>query len=211
MTDTHQLLVDATRRCIGAKGLAATTSRDITAEAGVNLAAITYHFGSKDQLVAEALLDALRAWLAPTLAVLTGGGDPSARALAAIETLTATFDEHRDEAPAYLQALVEAPRMEPLRVGLVHLWAELRQLLAAQLADMRERGELADWVDHDAMSSLLLAVANGLVLQAIVDPDGPALETMAGQFGALILGVRRTPDRPRRASPARRPSDSARP
>ena len=57
MTDTRQRLLDATRRCISAKGLAATTSRDITAEAAANLAAITYHFGSKDELVAEALLE----------------------------------------------------------------------------------------------------------------------------------------------------------
>jgi AcrR family transcriptional regulator len=190
MTDTRQRLLVATRACIGAKGLAATTSRDIAGEAGVNLAAITYHFGSKDELVAAALLDALRAWLAPTLAVLTGDGDAPARALAAIGTLTATFDDHREEAPAYLQALVEAPRLEPLRAGLVDLWAELRQLLATQLDDMRRRGELPAWVDPDAMASLLLAVANGLVLQASVDPDGPAPAAMAGQFGALILGAR---------------------
>lgn len=190
MTDTRNRLVDATRRCIGAKGLASTTSRDITAEADVNLAAITYHFGSKDQLVAEALLQALRRWLTPTLEVLNGGGDPSARALVAIQTLTATFAEHRDDASAYLQALVEAPRMEPLHAGVVQLWTELRRLLSAHITDMQQRGELAGWVDPDAMSSVLVAVANGLVLQVTVDPDGPELEAMASQFGALLLAAR---------------------
>ena len=70
----RQRLIDATRRCIARQGLAATTSRDISAGAEANLAAITYHFGSKDELVAEALLEALRDWLKPALDVLGGGG-----------------------------------------------------------------------------------------------------------------------------------------
>jgi AcrR family transcriptional regulator len=190
MNETRQRLLVATRRCIAERGLAATTSRDIAAEAGANLAAITYHYGSKDQLVAEALLDALRAWLAPALAVLDGEGEPSARTLVAIQTLTATFAEHRAEAPAYLQALVEAPRIGPLGEGVRRLWDELRELLATHIARMRDDGELGAWVDPPAMASLLLAVANGLVLQVTTDPDGPGLEAMAAQFGGLLLAAR---------------------
>lgn len=191
MIDTRNRLIEATRRCIAAKGLASTTSRHIAAEGGVNLAAITYHFGSKERLVAEALLEALRTWLTPTLEVLHGGGDPSVRTLAAIQTLMVTFDEHRDEAPAYLQALAEAPRMEPLRDGVIQLWTELGQLLAAHMVEMQQRDELAAWVDPDAMSSVLIAVANGLVLQVTVDPGGADLAAMTGQFGALLLAARR--------------------
>ncbi len=156
------------------------------------MAAITYHFTSKDQLVAEALLEALREWLVPALQVLAGGGDPSARTLVAIQTLTEAFDQHRDEAPVYLEALVQAPRMAPLRAGLTDLWDELRQLLATHISQLQESGELAGWVRPDAMSSLLLAVANGLVAEAVIDPDGPALSAMAGQFGALLLAAHAT-------------------
>src|SRR5438270_2977098 len=109
MIDTRARLLASTRRCIATRGLAATTSRDITAGAGANLAAITYHFGSKDRLVAAALLEELRAWLSPALEVLAGDGDPAARALAAIETLVRDFERRREEAPAYLEALVHAP------------------------------------------------------------------------------------------------------
>ncbi|WP_143860786.1 TetR/AcrR family transcriptional regulator, partial [Nocardia cerradoensis] len=37
------------------RGLAKVTARDIANAAGVSLAAIGYHFGSKDQLVTEAI------------------------------------------------------------------------------------------------------------------------------------------------------------
>jgi hypothetical protein len=80
--------------------------------------------------------------------------------------------------------------MAPLQGGVSGLFAELRQLLAAQIGDMQGRGELGPWVDAEAMSALLIAVANGLVLQVTVDPEGPALEAMAGQFAALLLAAR---------------------
>jgi AcrR family transcriptional regulator len=191
MNETRQALLSATRRCIGRNGLAATTSRDITAEADANLAAITYHFGSKDELVSQALLDGIREWLAPTLAVLGGGGDPSARMLIAIQTLVATFEDHRDEAAIYLQALVHAGQDDALRGGLIELWAELHAHLATDIQSLVDDEELAAWVDPDAMAGALMAVANGLVLQVQVDPDGPPLTEMAAQVGSLMLGARR--------------------
>lgn len=190
MNETRRALLSATRRCIGRNGLAATTSREITTEADANLAAITYHFGSKDHLVSEALLDGIREWLAPTLEVLSGGGDPSARMLVAIQTLVATFDDHRDEAAIYLAALVHAGQDDSLRGGLVDLWSELRALLAADVAALVADGALAAWVDPNAMAGTLMAVANGLVLQVQVDPQGPELADMAAQIGSLMLGAR---------------------
>ena len=190
MSETRQDLLAATRTCIGRVGLAATTSRDITAEAGANLAAITYYFGSKEQLVADALLDELRSWLTPALDVLSREGDPATRALLAIRTLTETFEQHRGAAPAFIQAVAQAPMMPPLRTGLVGLWADLRRLLSSDISSMQQSGELPGWVDPATMSALLVAVAAGLVLYVTVDPDGPELQQMAAQFGLLLLSLR---------------------
>jgi AcrR family transcriptional regulator len=52
---TRQRLLAATARVLGRVGPARTTIRRIAAEAGVNVAAINYHFGSKERLVEEAL------------------------------------------------------------------------------------------------------------------------------------------------------------
>jgi AcrR family transcriptional regulator len=190
MIETRQRLMEAARRCIREKGLATTTSREIAGAAGANLAAITYHFGSKDRLVSDALLGELRAWLAPALEVLAGDTDPATRTLTAIETLTTTFEQLRDEAPVYLEALVQAPRFASLHEGVVGLWAELRRSMAEQIAVMVGDGVLPAWIEPDAMAGLLVAVANGLVLHVTVDPDGPELRAMAGQFGGLLLAAR---------------------
>jgi AcrR family transcriptional regulator len=50
---TRALILDAAERLYAERGFADVTLRDIVALAGVNLAAVNYHFGSKDELIAE--------------------------------------------------------------------------------------------------------------------------------------------------------------
>ncbi|WP_280269841.1 TetR family transcriptional regulator [Nocardia wallacei] len=56
MGNREDLLAGA-RKAILERGLAKVTARDIAAAAGVSLAAIGYHFGSKDRLVSEAVTE----------------------------------------------------------------------------------------------------------------------------------------------------------
>jgi AcrR family transcriptional regulator len=200
MNDTPGRLIEATRACINDRGVAATTSRDIAAAAEANLGAITYHFGSKDQLVADALLATLREWLEPTLAVLRDDSEPTTRTMLAIQTLLTTFESRRHEVGVYLEALVHAQRDDAVRAGLIELWNELGELASTHVSDMKERGEIPAWVDPNAMGSVLIGVANGLLLQVRIDPAGPSLPTMAGQFGSLLLEARQPPSAPMSAT-----------
>lgn len=50
-----ETIVLAACECIERRGLPALTTRDIAREAGVNIATIHYHFGTKQKLVEEAL------------------------------------------------------------------------------------------------------------------------------------------------------------
>jgi AcrR family transcriptional regulator len=56
MIDTKQKILDAAERLIAERGYSATSLRHIIAEAGVNLAAIHYHFGTKEDLLDELIL-----------------------------------------------------------------------------------------------------------------------------------------------------------
>ena len=53
--DTKTTILDAAEELFAEHGFAATSLRQLTARAGVNLAAVNYHFGSKEQL-AQAVL-----------------------------------------------------------------------------------------------------------------------------------------------------------
>ena len=53
--DTKARILDAAERLFADNGYSATSLRDITNEAGVNLAAVNYHFGSKEALLSAVL------------------------------------------------------------------------------------------------------------------------------------------------------------
>ena len=52
---TSQRILDATVELVALKGPHLTTVRDITAATGANVSAVSYYFGSKDELVRQAL------------------------------------------------------------------------------------------------------------------------------------------------------------
>jgi TetR/AcrR family transcriptional regulator, regulator of cefoperazone and chloramphenicol sensitivity len=54
-TSTRQAILEAVVACIESHGIEKLTTRRIAEAAGTNLAAINYHFGTKDELVAQAL------------------------------------------------------------------------------------------------------------------------------------------------------------
>ena len=56
MNETKQKILDTAERLFAENGYAATSLRHIIAEAGVNLAAIHYHFGSKQDLLDQLII-----------------------------------------------------------------------------------------------------------------------------------------------------------
>jgi AcrR family transcriptional regulator len=53
--DTQDRILDAAERLFAQRGFAGTSLRAVTSEAGVNLAAVNYHFGSKEKLLSATL------------------------------------------------------------------------------------------------------------------------------------------------------------
>ncbi|HWB84600.1 MAG TPA: TetR/AcrR family transcriptional regulator [Bryobacteraceae bacterium] len=56
MIETKQHILDAAERLFGENGYGATSLRQIIKAAGVNLAAVHYHFGSKEELLDQIIL-----------------------------------------------------------------------------------------------------------------------------------------------------------
>lgn len=184
-------LLDATCRLIASEGIGAATSRRITDAAGENLASITYYFGSKHALVAEALVSEVERLVEPAMRALEGDGDPVQRLLGATTDLLGTFADERERAPAYLAALVEATRGAG---GAAEVIGRLRTRLAAVVDQLVADGAAPRWVDADAMAALILATANGIALQVCVDPDGPSAEAQAAQLANLFVAARAAVD-----------------
>jgi AcrR family transcriptional regulator len=70
VTDTKTQILDVAERLIAERGFSATTLRNVVSEAGVNLAAVHYHFGSKEELFRAVVQRIARPVMAHQLALL---------------------------------------------------------------------------------------------------------------------------------------------
>lgn len=177
-------------RCLRESGLAGTSSRAIAEASGVNLAGITYHFGSKEELVSRALLGAIREWINPVLAILRTDMDPVMRLVGAVEALQASYERASDMLPVYLEALVRAPRHDALRLGVEELFRELREIISGQLREQKASGYLPAWVDPEALATLFIAAGDGIALHTALEPRAVDHHAIASQAMQLLLAAR---------------------
>jgi AcrR family transcriptional regulator len=80
-------LLAAAKRLLYEKGYARTTARDLAAASGVSLAAIGYHFGSKEALLNAARIQALGEWAEEFGRTLAAGADPKASPIQRFEAI----------------------------------------------------------------------------------------------------------------------------
>jgi AcrR family transcriptional regulator len=183
-------LISAARTCLRHRGVSGSSSRLITETAGANLGAITYYFGSKDDLLAEALADELRDWIQPALDRLAEPGDPVSRLLGAVTVLNDMFEQQRDRVPGLLEAFVHASREQESRGPIAAIWAEARTQLAAVISELQARRAIPTWVQPEPMAALIVAVAAGTVVNETVAPGGIGHRDLATQFTSLLINAR---------------------
>jgi AcrR family transcriptional regulator len=163
-------LIEGTLRCLERLPPERVTARVIADESGANLASITYHFGSKDELVTEAVIVGLDRWLVEIAGRLDemAAATPEERFRAAIGVVEEGRRAHEGLARNFLGALARAQHDERVRALLAEGFRRTRHEVARVL------GLGADAVGRDA-GGLALALFNGLLFQSLIDP-GLAIE-----------------------------------
>ena len=135
MGNREDLLAGA-KRCLIEKGYAATTARDIASTSGVSLAAIGYHFGSKDALLNQAIYELVGEWADEVQRALAEEGDPAGDPVRRFETIMdrtiASFGAVRGLWAAQLELLSLVGHNEELRAFL----ASVQGFAAAGLAEL---------------------------------------------------------------------------
>jgi AcrR family transcriptional regulator len=159
-------LIEGTLLCLEKLPPERVTARAITEESGANLASIAYHFGSKDNLVTEAVVEGLDRWLAEVTASLENleSRDPVERYRLAGEAIEASRRRHSGLARNFIGALAKAQHDARVRQLLADGFRRTRPAVASLL------GLGSDQAGEDA-AGLALAQFNGLLFQALLDPD----------------------------------------
>ncbi len=136
--ETRERILDVAERLFAASGFASTSLRDITNEAGVNLAAVNYHFGSKEALLVAILERRIRPVNDQRLALLDDLESSTANGGPTLEQIVAAF-----VSPPFQSAIIAgARRREILKlVGQLHSQVnpEVRRLFIQQFEEVRVR------------------------------------------------------------------------
>jgi AcrR family transcriptional regulator len=157
--------VEGALRCIERLPLHRVTSRAIAEESGANLASITYHFDSKDQLLTEAVIAGLDRWLEEISRSLQdlAAADAPTRFRRAWDAVDETRQRHAGTARSFIVALAWAQDDDRIKAALASGFERTRLEVATLL------GLGDDPVGHDA-AGLALSMFYGLLLQVLVDP-----------------------------------------
>jgi DNA-binding transcriptional regulator YbjK len=161
--ERRSAILEATIRIVTSEGLAAVTHRAVAKEAGVPLAATTYYFSSKDELIGEALnilvADEIERLTARAEALGDEIRSPRAAAAAVAEVLFPDTDAVGGLL-AKLELYLEAARRPGLYETAAHWQGAFTELARSTLV-------AAGVDDPDRLAPLLVAAADGILMHAL--------------------------------------------
>jgi AcrR family transcriptional regulator len=166
-------LLEGAKRCLYEKGFARTTARDIASAAGgVSLAAIGYHFGSKEALLNAAMMQATAEWGEELERALSAEVDPDASPMERFEAVwTRVVDSLAGYRPlwaAQFEILAQIDRAPEIRRFLADAVQQARLGLASTLANIDPAAEPAK---AQVVGGFYQAMLSGLLVQQLTDPD----------------------------------------
>jgi DNA-binding transcriptional regulator YbjK len=171
-------------------GFGQVTHRAVAERAALPLAATTYYFASRDDLLAQAFtrlvdrdLVAVREGLRPIEAT-----EPATVAEAVIAALAPRDDTARDRHLALWELYLQAGRVPALR-PLVRTWTDGSHEIVAEL--LRKGG----FPHSPADVRLVLATVEGLLLEALVELRPDSTRIMVETVTRLLAAVRATGSR----------------
>ncbi len=189
----REALLAGAKRCLIEKGYARTTARDIAAASGVSLAAIGYHFGSKDALMNQAIYEFVGEWGEEVERALSAEGALDAEPLKRFESIMErTIESFNGPArgmwAAQLELMGPLPQNEELRTFL----AGVQRVAADGLAELFLGVDPAQ--DPEAArtaGSVLHALFIGIIVKWFMDPK-QALSAPELTEGLRIIAERMT-------------------
>jgi AcrR family transcriptional regulator len=192
----REALLAGAKRCLIEKGYARTTARDIAAASGVSLAAIGYHFGSKEALMNQAIYEFVGEWGDELERTLSTEGALDAEPLKRFESIMERTIESfggpaRGMWAAQLELMSPMEQNEELRTFL----AGVQRVAAGGLAELFLGIDAAQ--DPEAArtaGSVLHAMLIGIIVKWFMDPEQALSAQELAEGLRIIAGQMAGPD-----------------
>jgi AcrR family transcriptional regulator len=201
---TKTALLEAAKQLIRERGYAGTSVRDLAGASGTNLAAVNYHFGSREKLLNQALLESFLEWtdsigqVSSRLMSTDPNVGPLEHMAAQARPTLAEFPERLPLFVVGLEAMLQAQRSPELLSQLAAHYAELRRqaseyIIAATPGYEPPPNDEPPPRMVEVAASFMIAVTDGLLLQSLLDPEAiPTGEELAMFYEGLAAITRAT-------------------
>jgi AcrR family transcriptional regulator len=180
-------IIDAAATAFGESGYAAASLRDIAARLGVSHATITFHFGSKQELLA-AVLEHQQGQLRE---VLDRATEAPVDFLAFIVRLFQKRETTPGRAELFLTLAAESwPPDHPAHAYMVRHYARLRGVIADVFDVLAHRGLLRNNIDVIEAARFGVALTDGLQLQWLYAPTNAHVGDDLASYFLQILNTK---------------------
>ena len=164
--ERRQQIIAAASACFAERGFAAATMDDIARAAQLSKGSLYWHFRNKQELFL-AVLDAIAAELFEVWEDRAASEPDILELLGSVLTLAG---ERLRERPDLLPLWLEYLRVPEGRERLAVVYRAARERLSDLIREGITRGQIRD-LPPDPLAAALTAGGEGLMLQALVDPD----------------------------------------
>ena len=183
---TREDLLEAARRVFANQGYAGATIDDLTAEAGVSKGAFYFHFDSKEDILVALVTD----WaneISEGVQELTRTGDLERAGLRAALNRLFSVGNSTWQPRLVLEFLSQAEQHERVGVALVAAQDAWRTAMAKLISKARRAGVADEGLSPDAIAAALLAIRDGLLMQACLPGSGREIDLRSATKAALAL------------------------
>ena len=183
--ETRTRILDAAETSFAQAGYDGTSVAAICQAAGVSKGAFYHHFASKQAL----FLELLNRWLAGTGAQLLTKGDDAAAVPDQLLSMTAMLGPilltAGQQLPIYLEFWTRAARDPQVGQAMAEPYRRYRDYFASMIQAGISQGSFRP-MDPETGASVIVALAVGMLIQGLFDPQGADWATVS-QEGMKIL------------------------
>ena len=183
--DKAQRIVEAMRRSVARRGTAGSTFDHVSREAGVSRGLLHYYFGTKEQLLVEAVRRDcdLRMELLEQQLAQAQTADDYIDLMA--QNLQKTVHEDPDFVTLVFELFTLSRRNEDIAAEYGGLMRRMREQVAGMLAAAEREGILHLHAEPEAVAEILFSLGDGFALRMLAEPDRDFSATVHAGIAAV--------------------------
>jgi len=169
--DKAQRIIEAMRRSVAQRGTTGSTFDHVAREAGVSRGLLHYYFGTKEQLLIEAVRRDCELRMELLERQLAGARTAEDFIALMAQNLQETVRCDPDFVTLMFELFTLARRNEEIAVEYAELMRRTRTQVADMLAHAQREGVVRLHAEPDAVAEILFALADGFALRMLTEPE----------------------------------------